>query len=112
MSACTPVYSFSVVRMADTGGADTRFLQPWLQLAHEGHQGIVKTKQLLRQKVWFPNIDAQVELLQSAYHAKQVAQRLNQNHFGCLSYPQARGRRSVQISLDLCQQGCIYSSGD
>ena len=24
-----------------------------VQLAHEGHQGIVKTKQLLRQKVWY-----------------------------------------------------------
>ena len=30
LSACTPVYSFSVVRTADTGGADTRFLQPWM----------------------------------------------------------------------------------
>ena len=28
LSACTPLYSFSVVRMADTGHADTRFLQP------------------------------------------------------------------------------------
>ena len=28
-----------------------------ISLAHEGHQGIVKTKQLLREKVWFPGID-------------------------------------------------------
>ena len=28
LSVCTPVYSFSVVRTADTGGTDTRFLQP------------------------------------------------------------------------------------
>ena len=28
------------------------------QLAHHGHQGLVKTKQqLLREKVWFPEID-------------------------------------------------------
>ncbi len=33
-----------------------------LQLAHEGHQGIVKTKTLLRTKVWFPNIDQKAEL--------------------------------------------------
>ena len=26
-------------------------------LAHEGHMGLVKTKSLLREKVWFPNID-------------------------------------------------------
>ncbi|KAJ8038504.1 hypothetical protein HOLleu_15949 [Holothuria leucospilota] len=32
-----------------------------VQLAHDGHQGIVRTKQLLRQKVWFPGIDAFVE---------------------------------------------------
>ncbi len=32
-----------------------------IDLAHEGHQGIVKTKQLLRQKVWFPGIDRMVE---------------------------------------------------
>ena len=32
-----------------------------VQLAHEGHQGIVKTKTLLREKVWFPGIDGEVE---------------------------------------------------
>ena len=31
--------------------------QRTLQLAHEGHQGIVRTKQLLREKVWWPGID-------------------------------------------------------
>lgn len=34
-----------------------------LQLAHEGHQGVVKTKKLLRQKVWYPGIDKDVENL-------------------------------------------------
>ena len=34
-----------------------------LQLAHQGHQGLVKTKQLLREKVWFPGIDKQAELM-------------------------------------------------
>uniref|UniRef100_A0A669DPM2 Gypsy retrotransposon integrase-like protein 1 n=1 Tax=Oreochromis niloticus TaxID=8128 RepID=A0A669DPM2_ORENI len=32
-----------------------------IQLAHEGHQGIVKTKALLRTKVWFPEIDRKAE---------------------------------------------------
>ena len=31
-----------------------------LKLAHEGHQGIVKTKHLLRQKVWWPGIDTAI----------------------------------------------------
>lgn len=34
-----------------------------LALAHEGHQGIVKTKQLLREKFWFPGLDKQAEQL-------------------------------------------------
>jgi hypothetical protein len=31
------------------------------KLAHGGHQGIVKTKALIRSNVWFPGIDARVE---------------------------------------------------
>ena len=31
-----------------------------IDLAHEGHLGVVKTKQLLRTKVWFPHIDVLV----------------------------------------------------
>ena len=32
-----------------------------IDLAHEGHQGIAKTKSLLREKVWFAGIDGAVE---------------------------------------------------
>ena len=32
-----------------------------VELAHQGHQGIVETKGLIREKVWFPGIDALVE---------------------------------------------------
>ena len=39
-----------------------QLLQPKIiNIAHEGHQGLVKTKSLLREKVWFPNIDCMVE---------------------------------------------------
>ena len=34
-----------------------------IELAHQGHPGIVRTKSLLREKVWFPYIDKQVEEL-------------------------------------------------
>ena len=34
-----------------------------VDLAHQGHQGVVKTKQLLREKVWFPGIDRLAEQL-------------------------------------------------
>lgn len=32
-----------------------------VQLAHSGHQGVVKTKSLIRSRVWFPGIDNMVE---------------------------------------------------
>lgn len=32
-----------------------------VDIAHEGHQGIVKTKAMIREKVWFPFIDALIE---------------------------------------------------
>ena len=32
-----------------------------VQLAHEGHQGLTKTKALIREKVWFPGIDRLTE---------------------------------------------------
>ena len=35
--------------------------QQIVNIAHEGHQGVVKCKQLLREKVWFPGIDKIVE---------------------------------------------------
>ena len=34
-----------------------------LDLAHEGHQGIVKTKQMIRSKVWWPGIDHGCQLV-------------------------------------------------
>ena len=43
-----------------------------LALAHEGHQGIVKTKQLIREKVWFPKIDHEVQCLLSSCLACQA----------------------------------------
>ena len=36
-------------------------LERVLGLAHEGHQGIVKTKDRLRSKVWWPKTSSMVE---------------------------------------------------
>ena len=46
-----------------------------LHLAHEGHQGIVRTKQRLREKVWWPGIDAEAEELVRQCHLCQVVTR-------------------------------------
>jgi hypothetical protein len=45
-----------------------------LNLAHEVHQGIVKTKQRLRSKVWWPNIDKEAEKVCRTCHGCQVVQ--------------------------------------
>lgn len=37
--------------------------QQAMSIAHEGHQGLVKTKQLLREKIWFPKIDEEAKKL-------------------------------------------------
>jgi len=49
----------------------TRIVIP-LMLAHEGHQGIVKTKARLRTKVWFPLMDKMSEELCRACHECQL----------------------------------------
>ncbi len=49
-----------------------------LALAHIGHQGIVKTKELLRSKVWFPGINQKVEALIKHCNECQVNQAKQQ----------------------------------
>ena len=49
-----------------------------LKTAHQGHQGMVRTKQLLRQFVWFPNIDQQVQ--EAIKHCKQCQINTAQYH--------------------------------
>ena len=43
--------------------------QQVISLAHSGHQGLLKTKQLLHTKVWFPDID---KLVMSSCHRLQT----------------------------------------
>jgi len=46
--------------------------QKVIDIAHEGHQGIVKTKERLRTKVWWPGIDRDTEKRVRSCHACQV----------------------------------------
>jgi hypothetical protein len=43
-----------------------------LQLAHESHQGVLKTKQPLREKVWWPRMDKDLEDMIKTCHACQM----------------------------------------
>ena len=48
-------------------------LQPQiLQIAHQQHQGIAKTKNMLREKVWWPTINQDVENLITTCHTCHV----------------------------------------
>ena len=54
-------------------------LQPRVvQLAHEGHQGEVKTKALLRSKVWFPGVDSMVNAAVKSCHACSIVKNVQQ----------------------------------
>ncbi|PFX30057.1 Retrovirus-related Pol polyprotein [Stylophora pistillata] len=44
-----------------------------INLAHEGHQWLVKTKSLLRERVWFPHIDKLVESKVKSCEASMIA---------------------------------------
>ena len=44
-----------------------------VELAHEGHQGLVKTRSLLRSKVWFPRMESLVDTIVKCFVPCQVA---------------------------------------
>lgn len=44
-----------------------------ISLAHKGHLGIVKTKQLLRSRIWFPSLDKMVEQIVKSCPICQIA---------------------------------------
>ena len=48
-----------------------------VRLAHEGHQGIVKTKYRLRSKVWWPGMDKEVEKFCKVCHGCQFTSGFN-----------------------------------
>ena len=50
----------------------SKFRDQILKLAHSQHQGIVKCKALLRQKVWWPGINTDIEKFIASCHACQV----------------------------------------
>ena len=47
-----------------------------LEAAHDGHQGIVKTKCRLRTKVWWPKMDSEAERICKSCHGYQVVGQL------------------------------------
>lgn len=53
--SCHPVHNSTISSSWNIASSDS----PWL--AHSGHQGVVKTKSLLRETMWFPGMDKMVQ---------------------------------------------------
>ena len=85
----------------------TRIVMPqslWKQtimLAHEGHQGMVRTKARLREKVWWPQMDKQVEdAIRSCHPCQLVGPRSKPEPVRSSSLPDGPWQ---EISVDLLE---------
>ena len=73
-----------------------------IEIVHEGHQGMVKTKKLLGEKVWFPGINRMVEnLLKSCIPCQATVQTLpkSQEPLQMTKLPNGPWQ---EISVDYC----------
>ena len=67
----------------------TKLQQQVISLAHEGHQGLVKTKKLLREKVWSPKIDPLTEkAMKECLACQSVGQPIKPAPIQPMSIPQ------------------------
>ena len=79
-----------------------------IELAHEGHQGIVKTKKLLREKVWFPGIDRLTEeMVKSCLACQATGPEVPLEPLKMSPLPR---RKWTNVSIDF--KGPIYGSGE
>ena len=71
-----------------------------IHIAHEGHQGLTKTKQLLREKIWFPGIDGLTKkLLDNCLACKATT---IQHPFEPLRMTELPPAPWQQLSVDFC----------
>ena len=49
-----------------------------VNLAHEGHQGVVKSKERLRTKVWWSDMDREAEIKGGVQSVTSLSQRMFQ----------------------------------
>ena len=74
--------------------------QATLSNAHEGHQGIVRTKQMVREKVWWPGIMQQVEtMVKPCLPCQSVAGRPTAEPLRPTEMPD---RPWQEVHIDLC----------
>ena len=78
----------------------TKLRQKVIEIAHEGHQGQVRTKQLLRAHVWFPAMDSQCEKFVSTCIACQA--NTPRTHRAPLKMTELRDGPWRKVSVDFC----------
>ena len=76
-----------------------------IQLAHEGHQGVTKTKALLRSKVWFPFMDKLCsEMLESCFQCQVASNKTVREPLQMSQIPDTPWQ---EVSLDFAEvEGC------
>ncbi|KAJ8346728.1 hypothetical protein SKAU_G00281290 [Synaphobranchus kaupii] len=85
----------------------TSLRQKAVDLAHTGHSGIVKTKQLIREKVWFPGIDGMAEkAIQHCIPCQAVTEEHQMEPLQMSELPKAPW---LEVSIDFTSP---YPSGD
>ena len=76
-----------------------------IEICHEGHLGIVKSKQFLRSKVWFPNIDKKMEAKYKRSLPCQATVSQKPRSPLQMTETPSHGKMSPQISVDHTHQG-------
>lgn len=71
-----------------------------IDLVHEGHQGLVTTKSLLRENVWFPGIDRLTETRIKSCRLWQAA--ILENHTPPLHESPLTMSPCMEVSADFC----------
>ncbi len=71
-----------------------------LKSAHQGHQGIVRTKQMVREKVWWPGIDRKIEsMIKSCLPCQSMAPKAAPEPLRPTAMPDKPWQ---DIHIDLC----------
>ena len=77
-----------------------------IELAHEGHQGLAKTRSLVRSKVWFPKMDTAVDQVVKRCFPCQIATpKTSQELLKMTPLPDGPWQ---QVSIDFCEVAGHY----
>lgn len=77
-----------------------------VELAHEGHQGVVKKPGLLRPKVWFPRMDTVVDsVVKKCFPCQVATPKPSREPLKIISLPSGPWQ---QVSIDFCELAGLY----